>query len=212
MTNETRHDQTRIVVVAAACVLVCVLAAPAAAQEPVPSPSASADGAPAGVPLPRGYVIGAEDVLSIVFWRDQELSAEVVVRPDGKISLPLLKDIQAAGYTPEELTAVIVKAASRFISRPTAAVMVKAIHSRKVYIVGEVVKPGTFELPGEMTVLQLIAMAGGLADFAKASQIVVVRSENGREIRLPFNYKDVIKGKNPEQNLVLRPGDTVIVP
>jgi polysaccharide biosynthesis/export protein len=181
-------------------------------QDPVAPLPARADTGASSVTLPRGYVIGADDVLSIVFWRDQELSAEVVVRPDGKISLPLLKDIQAAGHTPEELTDVIVKAASRFISRPTAAVMVKEIHSRKVYIVGQVDKPGTFPLSGDMTVLQLIALAGGIGDFAKANKITVVRQENGREVRMPFNYNDVLKGKKPEQNVVLRPGDTVIVP
>jgi polysaccharide export outer membrane protein len=161
--------------------------------------------------LPPGYVIGAEDVLSIIFWRDKELSAEVVVRPDGKVSLPLLNDVHAAGYTPEQLSGVLVKAATKYIADPSATVIVKAINSRRVYILGEVAKPGTVPLVGEMNVLQLIAVAGGLLEYADKGNITVVRMENGREQRFKFNYKDVIKGKKIEQNILLKPGDTVLV-
>jgi polysaccharide biosynthesis/export protein len=164
------------------------------------------------VVLPADYVIGPEDVLSIVFWREKEMSTEVVVRPDGKISVPLLKDMQAAGYTPDQLTAVLMKAASKFIGQPNATVVVKAINSRKVFIVGKVAKPGAFPLTGEMTVLQLIAVAGDVLEYAKSKNVVVVRKTDDGEQRFKFNYKDVLQGKNAGQNILLKPGDTVIVP
>ena len=199
---------------------VCALWQPMAAQQtapqkpPVVAPQTPANGkpvAPAGVPLPAGYVIGPEDVLSVVFWRDKELSAEVVVRPDGKISVPLLNDIPAAGFTPEQLADVLVKAATKYIADPTATVIVKEIRSRKVYVLGEVGKPGSVPLIGEMNVLQLIATVGGLLEYADKENITIVRMENGKERRFKFNYKEVVKGKKPEQNILLKPGDTVVV-
>ena len=199
---------------------VCALLQPMAAQQTAPqkptvaAPQAPANGkpvAPAGVPLPAGYVIGAEDLLSVVFWRDKELSADVVVRPDGKISVPLLNDIQAAGFTPEQLADVLVKAATKYIADPTATVIVKEIRSRKVYVLGEVGKPGTVPLIGEMNVLQLIATVGGLLEYADKENITIVRMENGKERRFKFNYKEVVKGKKTEQNIMLKPGDTVVV-
>lgn len=199
---------------------VCALVQPAVAQQaasqkpPVAAPPAPANGkpvVPAGVALPAGYVIGPEDVLSVVFWRDKELSAEVVVRPDGKISVPLLNDVQAAGYTPEQLSDVLVKAATKYIADPTATVIIKEIRSRKVYVLGEVAKPGTVPLIGEMNVLQLIATVGGLLEYADKENITIVRMENGKERRFKFNYKDVVKGKKPDQNIMLKPGDTVVV-
>lgn len=162
--------------------------------------------------VPPDYVIGPEDVLSIVFWREKELSADVVVRPDGKISLPLLKDVQAAGYTPEQLTAMLVKAAAKFIGQPNATVIVKDINSRKVFVIGQVSKPGTFPLVNDMTVLQVIALAGDVLEYAKSTRVVIVRQENGAERRYKFNYKEVVRGKNTAQNISLQPGDTVIVP
>jgi polysaccharide export outer membrane protein len=168
--------------------------------------------APASVPLPAGYLIGPEDVLSIVFWKDKDMSAEVVVRPDGKISLPLVNEVQAAGLTPEQLRARLTEAASKFVTEPTAAVVVKEIHSRKVFITGMVAKPGTYPLMDNMTVLQLIAVAGGLQEYADSSSIVVMRNDNGQKQALKFNYKDVVKQKHVEQNVALKSGDTVIVP
>lgn len=199
----------------ACVVLVCAgLCGPAAAQQtpPAPVPTGENGGAAHAVPVPADYVIGPEDVLSIVFWRDKELSADVVVRPDGMISLPLLNDLKASGYTPEQLSEQLVKAATKYIEEPTASVIVKAINSRKVFIVGQVSKPGAYPLPGDTTVLQLIAQAGDVLEWADKSDIVVVRSENGKEQRFKFNYKDVLKGKNVAQNIQLKPGDTVIVP
>jgi polysaccharide biosynthesis/export protein len=136
----------------------------------------------------------------------------VTVRPDGKISLPLLNDVHAAGYTPDQLRAVLVQAASKYVEEPNATVLVKEIHSRKVFITGNVSKPGIYPLSGEMNVLQLIAQAGGLLEYADAEKIVVMRSDNGPAKYLTFNYKDVLKRKNIQQNVLLKPGDTIVVP
>jgi polysaccharide export outer membrane protein len=140
------------------------------------------------------------------------MSADVVVRPDGKISLPLLNDIQAAGLTPDQLREQLVKAATRFVADANATVVVKEIKSRNAYITGQVTKPGAYPILGQMTVLQLIAMAGGLLEYADSKNIVVMQNEGGTPKYSKFNYKDVTKGKNTQQNLVLKPGDTVIVP
>jgi len=185
---------------------------PAGSQPTGSQPPAATSAPPTGVSLPAGYVIGPEDVLTIVFWRDKDLSAEVVVRPDGKISLPLLNDVVAAGYTPEELRAQLVKGAAKFLEDPNATVVVKEIHSRKVFVTGQVSKSGSYPLTGEMNVLQMIAHVGGLLEYADSKNIVVLRTENGQERRFKFNYKDVVKGKNLQQNILLKPGDTIIVP
>jgi polysaccharide export outer membrane protein len=196
-------------VLAAAALVFAALVVPAAAQPP----SAAADnGASAPVAIPQGYVIGADDVIAIVFWRDKDMSAEVVVRPDGKISLPLLNDLSAAGFTPDQLRAHVEKAAAKYIENPNATVIVKAINSRKVHIVGNVTKAGTYVLQTDMSVLQLIATAGGLQEWADAKNIVIMRKEDGRDRAIKFNYHDVVRQKNLDQNITLRPGDTVIVP
>jgi polysaccharide biosynthesis/export protein len=161
--------------------------------------------------LPKGYVIGPEDVLSIVVWREKELSADVVVRPDGKVSVPLLNDVQAAGYTPEQLAEIIEKAALKYVTDSDATVIVREIHSRKVFVLGNVAKPGAYPLTSEMNVLQLIASVGGLLEYADKSNIMILRNENGQERRMKFNYKQVIEGKNLQQNILLQPGDTVHV-
>jgi polysaccharide export outer membrane protein len=193
-------------------VLLCS-AAPAPAQQAnqPPAPPTNVAITSSAQTLPPGYVIGVEDVLSIVFWRERDMSADVVVRPDGMISLPLLDDVQAAGYTPEQLSVTLEKAAAKFVSAPNATVVVREIHSRKVYVVGQVTRPGTFPLAGDMNVLQAIANAGGLLDYADKDNITIIRTENGRERRFKFNYNDVVKGKNVGQNLVLKPGDTLVV-
>jgi polysaccharide export outer membrane protein len=189
-----------------------VLPAATGAQTASRPPQASDAGAnAAATPLPRGYVIGVDDDLSIKFWKDTELSADVTVRPDGKVSLPLLNDVQADGFTPEQLNEQLSKAASKFIADPSVTVMVKAIRSRKVYVLGEVGKPGAVPLNGEMNVLQLIATVGGLLEYADKENIAVVRTENGKEQRFRFNYNNVIRGKDVGQNIILKPGDTIIV-
>jgi polysaccharide biosynthesis/export protein len=191
---------------------VAAVGAQVRAQQPADAPKNASGTVPTGVVLPTGYVIGPEDVLSIVFWRDKELSADVVVRPDGKISVPLLNDVQAAGYTPEQLRGQVEKAAKKYIEDPSATVIVKAINSRKVHILGNVGKAGTYPLAGDMTVLQCIALAGGLQEYADAKNITIMRKEDGQDRAFKFNYKDVVKGKNLEQNIALKPGDTIIVP
>jgi len=167
---------------------------------------------PQGVVPPPDYVIGPDDQLSIVFWSEKNMSSDVVVRPDGKISLPLVNDVQAAGLTPEQLRQSLAQAASKYIEDTTVAVVVKQINSLRVYITGLVAKPGPYHLTSGLTVLQLIAVAGGLAEWADKSHIKIMRTENGRPVSYRFNYKEVLEGKNLKQNLELKPGDTVIVP
>jgi polysaccharide export outer membrane protein len=191
------------------------LFAPLAAQSTQkPQGSNTSSGvAPTPLALPKDYVIGVQDVLHVVFWSasSKDLSAEVLVRPDGKISLPILNDVAAVGMTPEQLAAEITKVATKFVRDPGATVIVKEVHSRKVYVVGEVAKPGPFPLGGEMNVLQAIAEAGGFLEVAKKGDVVIVRNENGKERRYKFNYNDVVRGKNVEQNIRLIPGDTIVV-
>jgi polysaccharide export outer membrane protein len=186
-----------------------------AQQAPPAAPQTSSGGKPdlpAGVPTPRDYVIGPDDVLVVVFWREKEMSSEVAVRPDGMISLPLLNDVQASGLTPEELRLRLTEIASKLIEAPTVTVVVKQINSRKVFVTGQVGKPGPYPLSGPTTVLQLISMAGGLHEYADSKNILVMRTENGKPVSFKFNYKDVSKGKNLKQNIELKPGDTIIVP
>lgn len=187
--------------------------APAAPARPGPTVPAAQPPAPTqAVTPPADYVIGPDDVLSVVFWREDDLTADVIVRPDGKITLPLINDIQAAGLTPEQLRASVAKAASPFIDAPTVMVRIKEIKSRFVTIVGEVQNQGPVALGAPMTVLQLIGRAGGLTEFANKKNIMVIRNENGREGTFKFNYNDVSRGENLKQNIELKPGDTVVVP
>ena len=186
---------------------------PRAEHSPAAAPAAPA-AAPSTVSVdtPGDYVIGPEDVLGIVFWRDRDLSADVIVRPDGRVSLPLLNDIDVAGLTPDQVREKITEQAKRYVDEPTATVVVRQINSRKVFITGNVERPGTFPLLRNTSVLQLIALAGGLKEFAKAGDIVVVRNDDGRQLTFPFNYDDMKNRKNLTQNIALKPGDTVIVP
>jgi len=157
------------------------------------------------------FVIGVGDVLTVTFWRDQRLSGDVLVRPDGRISLPLLNDLPAAGHTPEDLATTLARAAEKYITESDVTVTVKEVHSRRVFVVGEVTTPGAITLLGDMNVLQAIAVAGGLHEYADRKNIVILRTEHGQEKRLKFNYDDVLKGKNLKQNILLQPGDTVAV-
>ena len=178
----------------------------------VPSVAPAAVVPASNAPAPPGYVIGPEDVLQVLFWREKELSAEVTVRPDGMISLPLLNDVQAAGLTPEQLRDKVTEGAKRFIEDPSVNIVVKTIQSRKVFITGQVTRPGSYPLTSPTTVLQLIAMAGGLTEFADGNAVTILRTENGKTATLPFRYGDVTRRRNLQQNIELKPGDTVIVP
>jgi polysaccharide export outer membrane protein len=157
-------------------------------------------------------VIGPDDVLTVIVWREKDLSTDVVVRPDGKVSLPLLNDVQAAGHTPEQLRATVTESVRRFVTDPAVTVVVKQINSRKVFITGQIAKPGPYPLTGPTTVLQLVAIAGGVAEYADSENIVVMRTEDGQPQSFRFNYKDVIRRRNLKQNIELKPGDTVVVP
>jgi polysaccharide export outer membrane protein len=158
------------------------------------------------------YVIGAQDVLDISVWKEAELSRSVPVRPDGKISLPLLNDVQAAGLTPSDLTAQITAGLNKFMTNPQVTVIVSQINSQRIYILGEVARAGSYTLLPDMTVLQALSDAGGFTAFANSKKVDVLRQDNGKQQKIPFNYKDVISGKNPGQNILLKPGDTIIVP
>ena len=162
------------------------------------------------IDTPADFIIGPEDVLSIVFWRDKDMSSQVTVRPDGKISLPLLDDVQAAGLKPAELRAHLIELSKRFIGNPSVTVVVNQINSRKVFITGQVVKPGPYVISAPTTVLQLISMAGGLKDFADSKNILIVRREGGKTVSYAFNYQN-LRG-HLQQNIELKPGDTVVVP
>jgi polysaccharide export outer membrane protein len=194
--------------------LVIVFATAAAAQQSTTKPGATEDTNGAPVPsgeVPADYVIGVQDVLTVVFWKEKELSAEVMVRPDGKISLPMLNDIVAVGLTPEQLAAEVAKTATKFVRDPSATVIVKAVNSRRVYVIGEVANPGAFPISANMNVLQALAEAGGLLEHADRGDIVIVRNENGTERRYKFDYDDVVRGRDTKQNIKLLPGDTILV-
>jgi polysaccharide export outer membrane protein len=185
---------------------------PAKPASSAPSPAKPPVAMPAGTIVPPDYVIGTDDILTIVFWREKDLSSDVVVRPDGRISLPVLQDVHAAGLTPEQLRDSLTKTAERFVEDPNVTVIVKEINSRRVYITGQVAKPGPYSVTSPMTVVQLIAFAGGLLEYADGKNVRIMRTENSVPTSYRFNYKEVREGKNLKQNIQLKPGDTVIVP
>ena len=200
-----------------AIIIVMALSGLVMAQDSTTTPPATAKPEPpsqadTGVRA-DAYVIGAEDVLTVYVWKEPEMSKSVPVRPDGMISLPLIGEIKAAGYTPVQLQGMLADSMKKVITDPQVTVVVEKIGSLSFNIVGEVNHPGYFPLTRRMTVLDAIAMASGFKDFAKTKKIYVLRtSANGTEQRLPFNYKEVIKGKNPQQNIELQPRDTIVVP
>jgi polysaccharide biosynthesis/export protein len=159
------------------------------------------------------FVIGNDDVLAISVWKESELTKSVPVRSDGKISLPLVGEVQAAGRTPRQLETEIAEKLKNFITTPEVTVIVEKVNSRKYNVLGEVAKPGSYLLTTSTTVMDAIAAAGGFRDFAKKSGVYVLRkSPDGKEAHLKFNYKDFIKGKDSAQNIKLEPNDTIIVP
>jgi polysaccharide biosynthesis/export protein len=158
------------------------------------------------------YTIGAQDVLDISVWKEPELTRTVPVRPDGKISMPLLNDVQAAGLTPSQLAAQITENLKKFVTEPQVTVIVTQINSQRVYIIGEVLRAGAYPLLPGMTVLQALSSAGGFTQFASLGRIYVLRNENGKQKKYPFNYKSAIEGKSVDSNLTLKAGDTIVVP
>jgi polysaccharide biosynthesis/export protein len=158
------------------------------------------------------YIIGGQDVLDISVWKETELTRSVPVRPDGKISMPLLNDVQAAGLTPTQLAALITERLKKFVTNPQVTVIVTQINSQRVYLLGEVSRPGAYPILPGMTILQGLSSAGGFTQFAKMKSIYLLREVGGKQEKYPFNYKDVINGHHLEQNLVLKAGDTIVVP
>lgn len=156
------------------------------------------------------YIIGVEDELQISVWREPELSTVVVVRPDGRITLPLINDVKAVGLKTEELQMLLTEKLKGYVNEPQVTVIVRGIRSRKVYLVGEVGHQGTFPLNGDMTALELLAAAGGLGPFAKGDSIYILREQNGKKVRIPFHYKKAVAGKG--ENVTLQPGDVIVVP
>ncbi len=174
-------------------------------------PAAAVEGATK--PHDDSFVIGNDDVLSINVWKEPDVSRSIPVRSDGKISLPLAGEIQAAGRTPLALEQEIATKQNNYISEPEVTVMVTQINSQKFNILGQVSKPGSYPLTNSVTVLDAIALAGGFRDFAKKTSIYVLRQKpDGGETRIPFNYKEVVKGTNAAQNIKLQPRDTIVVP
>jgi polysaccharide biosynthesis/export protein len=213
--------RVRIVPMVLACVIAVAPIVPLSAQAQQPNPTAQsmpAAAAAAAAPratdpvVPPGYLIGTDDLLSIVYWKDKDMSADAKVRPDGRIALPLINEVQAAGLTPEQLQKKLTEESRKYMEDANITVVVREINSRRVFITGQVNKPGPYPLTAATTVLQLISLAGGLQEYANAKKILIMRKENGKQVGLAFNYKDVSSGKNLAQNIELKPGDTVVVP
>jgi polysaccharide export outer membrane protein len=158
------------------------------------------------------YVIGPEDMLGIAVWKEPDFSSTVPVRPDGKISMPLLGDIEASGKTPTQLAEDLTVKLKKYIDDPRVTVVVTAINSKRIYILGEVNHPGTINMSPNMTVLQAISAAGGPTAYANTKKISILRTVQGKQTKFPFNYKEVIRGNDTQQNIQLQAGDTIVVP
>jgi polysaccharide biosynthesis/export protein len=183
--------------------------APSTAKPTPPATPATAPTTqPTGQAVPTDYRIGTEDVLGILFWREMEMSGDVTVRPDGIITLPLLGDVRAVGLSTDQLKDVLQKNAAKFLTDANVTVVVRQINSRKVFVTGQVGTSGAYPLVGPRTVLQAISMAGGLSEYAKAEEILIIRGS----MTFRFNYKEVLRGKKLEQNIQLQPGDQILVP
>ena len=193
--------------------------APATTKPPAPAPSTAKPTTPAapatapatqppGQTVPSDYRIGTEDVIGVLFWREMEMSGDVSVRPDGMITLPLLGDVRAVGLTTDQLKDVLQKNAAKFLTDANVTVVVRQINSRKIFVTGQVEQSGAYPLIGPRTVLQAIAMAGGVSEYAKTEEILIIRGSQ----TFRFNYKDVLRGRKLEQNIQLQPGDQILVP
>ena len=175
------------------------------ASKPTQASSAALETDPA-------YKIGPQDMLRIDVWKEPDVSRVVPVRPDGKITLPLLNDVQAAGLTPVQLAAKIADGLKKYITSPQVTVGVTEINSRRIFVTGEVTRAGAFPLLPNMTVLQALSSSGGFTQFARLKNIYILRMEDGKQVKHAFNYKDAVSGKHPEQNIILEGGDVIVVP
>jgi polysaccharide biosynthesis/export protein len=197
-----------------ALVLACALTSAISAQDTNKTKNDKTPGAPVSQPSSvdnSTYVIGSEDSLHVAVWKEPELTATLPVRPDGMISLPLLNDVQAAGLTPMQLAASITEKLKKYVSDPRVTIVVTAMNSQRIFLLGEVLHTGAMPLVPNMTVLQALASAG-FTQFANTKGIYLLRTENGKQQKIPFNYKQVIKGESMEHNILLKPGDTIVVP
>jgi polysaccharide export outer membrane protein len=192
----------------AAGFLLCSLSALSQKSEAKPAPSADANAPATTNP---SYIIGATDVLMISVWKEPDLTNSLPVRADGMISMPLLNDVQAAGLTPMQLAASVTEKLKKFVAEPHVTVVVTQMNSQRIFVTGEVQHSGGINLTPEMTVLQALATAG-FTQFANTKGIYVLRTENGQSKRYPVNYKKLIKGEGSDKNLLLKPGDTIVVP
>jgi polysaccharide biosynthesis/export protein len=205
-----------------AALLLCAVLSTSLGAQAAPGDDASRGNTPANAavkaessaakPHDDSFVIGNDDVLAINVWKEPDISRSIPVRSDGKISLPLVGEVQAAGLTPLKLEKDIASKLKNYISEPEVTVMVQQVNSQKFNILGQVVRPGSYVIANSPTVLDAIALAGGFRDFAKQKSVYVLRQGSTGESRIPFNYKDVSQGKNMSQNIKLQPGDTIIVP
>jgi polysaccharide export outer membrane protein len=185
---------------------------PIHAQQTAGSTAPAADATPKSATDDPNYIIGPQDTLDVSVWKEPELTRTVPVRPDGKISLPLLNDVQAAGLTPSQLMSQITTGLGKYMNSPQVTVIVTAVSSQRIYILGEVSRPGAYVMIPGMTVLQALSNGGGLTQFANRSKIYVLRQENGKQEKHFFNYKDVLSGKRNDENIPLKSGDTIVVP
>jgi len=192
----------------AACIAVAMMVAVALTLSAAPRPGDSEPEPPSN----NDYRIGVGDLLNIQVWKETDLTRSVPVRPDGKISFPLLDDIRAAGLTPLELKAVLTEKLKQYLSEPRVTVLVEEVNSYRVYVMGEVLTPGALVLKSKTTLLQAISLAGGFTGYAKRNEITVLRRLARRDERILVSYERILSGKSPEQNLVLEPDDTVVVP
>ncbi len=169
---------------------------------------------PVSAPVKAGkdYVIGADDVLDVSVWKEQELTRTLQVRPDGKISMPLVGDVQAAGLTPGQLSQSIGEKLKKYLTAPQVTVILTQINSQRVYVIGEVTRPGAYPVLPGMTILQAISSAGGLTQFANSKKIFLMRNEDRTQAKYPFSYKEVLDGRKAEENLMVKAGDTIVVP
>ena len=198
-------------------VIVVLMSLIGLAQSPADSPKTPASVAtmekrPAVVATDPGYTIGPEDVVNIAVWKEPDFTTTIPVRPDGKISVPLIGDVQASGKTPEVLAAELTTLLKKYVEQPRVTVMVTAVNSRRVFLLGEIIRPGPIVMTPGMTVLQAIAAGGGPSPYANTKKIYVLRNERGSQSKYPFNYKEAIKGNVGSENILLIPGDTIVVP
>jgi polysaccharide export outer membrane protein len=224
--NGFQQEKTMQTRTLAALILVALLAIPVAAQEYASKTGSGKDvaagasvnnqkvaaQAPVSVSDDPDYSIGPGDILNISVWREPDVSGTVPVRPDGKISLPLLGDVPAAGSTPAKLAATITERLRQYLNDPRVTVVVTAANSRRIYLIGEVIRPGAIPMLPSMTVLQALSTAGGFSQFANIKKMYVLRNENGKQVKLPVDYKRAVSGQSPDQNIPLKAGDTVVVP